>query len=928
VRIPGATYRLQFNEQFRFEHAEAIVPYLDALGVTDVYASPVLTARGGSTHGYDVTDPTRVDERLGGRAGLESLSKALRERGMGLLLDIVPNHMAMSNENPWWMDVLEHGRASRFAGFFDIDWDAPALEGKVLVPVLGSPYAEVLDRGELSLRLEPDGLFVSYADHRFPVDPATYMLVFGDQVEGLGERLGTSHPAFLAVRALLRTISQAPPRRLTGPRSVERRARVSASVKEWLWDVRSDSPEARAFLDGRVRSWGGDPSKPSNRERLDALIAEQAYLLSYWRAAVGEIDYRRFFDVNELVSVRSQDPAVFEAMHALPLELVAKGTVTGLRIDHVDGLHDPQRYLEQLRDRTKGGYVVVEKILTDGETLRDEWPVAGTTGYEFLDEANAVLADPAGVSELGRVYTSLVQDGGASVARSWPEEAAASKREVVHRLFASEVGALAARLQRLARQDRRGRDLTQATLATSLIEVTVALAVYRTYVRTPDVEAADRHLIVRAVDAAREALPAEAHPALAFLRAVLLLELPARASSERVSAWLGFVLRWQQFTGPVMAKGVEDTAMYVYNRLLSRNDVGTDPGADGLLIEEFHRRMRARRRRWPDGLSATSTHDTKRSEDVRARLNALSEMPERWREAVARWSRWNRSKRQEADGVTVPGSNEEWFLYQTLVGAWPLASSEERAFTGRVVETMRKSLREAKVHTNWIEPNEAYERAMERFVRAILARTNRRFLSDLKAFVDDLSYRGMVGSLAQVVLKVCAPGLPDFYQGTELWSLTLVDPDNRGPVDFDVRSRFLHDLDAGPGLGLPELLSRWRDGRLKLWVTSRALRYRRDCPEPFRRGSYLPLTVTGARRSSTCAFARRRGQQWVIAAFPRPGAPEQANDGSIRLPASAPEHWTDVLTGQAVSAQPRHRLHLPDLLTTLPVAMLSNSARP
>jgi (1->4)-alpha-D-glucan 1-alpha-D-glucosylmutase len=930
VRVPASTYRLQFGPAFGFEAARRLVPYLESLGITDLYASPLLRARSGSTHGYDVTDPTNLNPELGTPEEFDALSEELRRRGMGLLLDIVPNHMAMGTENPWWMDVLEHGRASAYAGFFDIDWWAPGLEGRVLVPVLGRPYGEALDRGELSLVLDDGGLFVRYFDDRFPLDPKTIGPVLDDAHTDLRERLGSQHRAVRSLRRLVRDVEEMPPRRLTGIRSVKRRARLAESIHRRLRELREREPEAGAALERSVRNCGGETDTEAARDRLDALIGEQPYVLSFWRAAAHEMDYRRFFDVTELVSLRAQDPAVFEATHGLVLELVRGGKVTGLRIDHVDGLHDPKGYLDRLQERTEGTYAVVEKILTGGESLRDDWATQGTTGYEFLGAAGALFADGKGAERLGASYARLTGEE-----RPFGRIALEQKQRVMRLLFESEVGALSLGLQRLARADRRGRDLTQADLASALVAATAALPVYRTYVRGFPVSPVDRALIEGAVASAREEVSGEVQGALEFLARVLLLDVRPRPKSgerpgPRAREWLAFVTRWQQFTGPVMAKGVEDTAMYVYNRLLSRVEVGADPAVAALDGEHFHARMQLRARTRPRGLSATSTHDTKRSEDLRARIDVLSEIPDEWDAAVARWIERGAGLKEPGGG---PDANEEWMIYQTLVGAWPLEPGDESDFADRVATFLRKALREAKVHSNWIDPDEAYEESVLGFVRRLLS--DEEWRADVEPLRSKVAFHGAIGGLSQLLLKIAAPGVPDLYQGTELWRLSLVDPDSRRPVDFERRTRLLEEMDERP----PEpaaLMEGWADGRIKLWVTSRALRLRRDRPELFDRGSYLPVSASGTARRHVVAFARRRGKAWALAVVPRlttafgpgfPLGPGAWGSASLAMPKGSPRTWTDALTGEILDVA-RGRLPVGQVLSRLPVALLTAGPRP
>jgi (1->4)-alpha-D-glucan 1-alpha-D-glucosylmutase len=919
VRVPASTYRLQFNREFGFEDARAIVPYLEALGVGDVYASPLLAARPGSEHGYDITDPTRLNRELGSPRSFRQLVSALRSRRIGFLLDIVPNHMATDSANPWWMDVLENGRGSRFATFFDIDWEAPGLDGRVLVPVLGGPYGEVLERGELRLVLESEGLRIAYFDHRAPLDVATYGDVLRDALGRLPTREGRP------LGRLLLEVERLPPP-LAAAAAIEARARVSPSVKRRLWRLRERDPATRRALDAAIRRWGGCPRGVETLTRLDSLIGRQAYLLAYWRAAPEEIDYRRFFDIADLVSLRVDDQAVFDTTHVLPLRLLRDGSATGLRIDHVDGLRDPLDYLRRLQQRAGGdAFVVVEKILARDERLPEDWPVAGTTGYDAMHELNDVLIDARGAARLRELAARFTGDG-----RSFEEVVAESKRTVMETLFGAELSRLSRWLQRLARLDMRARDLTLSELRQAVTDVTAALPVYRTYVRAAPVGRQDRERIERAVRDAERRTGSEGG-AYDFLRRVLLLEPAPGGAEDQTTDRLGFVLRWQQLTGPAMAKGLEDTALYRDVTLVSRGDVGGEPGGVPFDVTAFHRRARARLRRWPNGLVATSTHDAKRSEDVRARIDVLSEIPDEWGAAVERWHRWHEGLRRDVDGVSAPDATTELLLYQTLAGTWPADGQPGPAFIRRIRDYLRKAGREAKVHTSWIDPNEGFERAVDAFVRGVLAGSNRSWRRDFARVHETVALHGAVNALAQTLLKIAGPGVPDIYQGTETWSLRLVDPDNRVAVDFGALTERLADLDHAP---VASLLDAWPDGRVKLLVTSRALRCRRRQAELFAHGSYAPLHASGRMNEHVVAFARRAGDAWAVAVAPRLTVGlgrgrwpvgEVWGRSVLRLPDGAPERWSNVLTDEALSVS-GGGLPLARALATLPVALLTAAA--
>jgi len=819
-RTPLATYRLQFNAQFTFAHARRIAGYLATLGISDVYASPILKARKGSTHGYDVVDADALNPELGTEDDFNALHEELKKHGLGLLLDIVPNHMAASAENAWWMSVLENGPQSRFLHYFDIDWRPVAtrhgVENRVILPILGRPYGETLEAQELRLNADADGFFFTYYDKRLPLAPRSYRMVLAGCVEAL--------PAE-SVAIELRELVQS-----------DEAVTNSRFLKETIWRIYESDPQFRAALDATIDRINGRKGEPESFNALDALLDAQWYRLAYWRIASESINYRRFFDVTDLVGVRVENPEVFEARNRKHLELIAAGVVTGLRIDHIDGLYDPIAYLRKLQARAGDLYVVVEKILGPGEPLSPDFRASGTTGYDFLDTVNALFADPQGLHRLGRFYRDFTER-----IDSFDEVCYDRKKQVIAELFAGEMRSLGAELAALAALDRNARDFASTELLAALTEITACLRVYRTYVREAPAAGRDRCVVQRAVREARQrAGTAIDDRVLTFLERTLLLDLPSYV--EEPEPWLAFVQRWQQFTGRVMAKGVEDTAFYDYNRLISLNEVGGHPGRgrDFDPVGEFHQRNERIERDWPHTLNATSTHDTKRSEDARARLNVLSEMPEVWERQVKRWSAMTAPLRSGG----APDPNEELHLYQTLVAAWPIGA-------GRLQQYVEKAAREAKTHTSWIAPNAAYEQALLQFATSLLEHAD--FTASLQRFVRRIALHGFVNSLSQVVLKVMSPGVPDFYQGTELWDFSLVDPDNRRPVDFECRAAMLSRLN-----GPQQLLRRWEDGRVKLFTTLRALNVRRQ----YRLEGYEAIAC-----ESPHVVAFRRGD--VVVAVPR-----------------------------------------------------------
>jgi (1->4)-alpha-D-glucan 1-alpha-D-glucosylmutase len=867
VKPPRATYRVQLNPDFGFDHAAAIAPYLARLGVSHLYCSPYLQAAPGSRHGYDVVDHSRLNAELGGPEGHVHLSRTLREHGLGQVLDVVPNHMAIAGRyNRWWWDVLENGTSSRYATYFDIAWDPPEpkLKDTILVPLLGDHYGRVLEAGQLVLGRAGVRLLVRYHEHEFPVDPRSYDLVLGDGFADLGPAFGSLPVLAPADRAgALR-------RHLQAQELLGRLARVGTDAE----------------LDTRIALINAEP------DRLDALLERQNYRLARWQTAGFELDYRRFFDINSLVALRMEDPDVFADTHVRVLERVHAGVLDGLRIDHPDGLRDPLGYLERLRRAAPQAWIVVEKVLEPGEHLPAEWPVAGTTGYDFLNRVLGLFCDRAAEPGLTDVYTRFTGE-----TASYREVAYRSKHLVMRQLLPTDLSRLTELFIRVCEGNRRYRDFTRHELRECLREAIACLAVYRTYVRPGEpVAAADRARVEAALAEARRRRPDLDPQLVRLLGRILLLQETGEHTAELVA-------RFQQTSGPVTAKGVEDTALYVYNRLVALNEVGGDPARFGTPPEEFHAACAAAAAAGPAGMLATSTHDTKRSEDVRARLAVLSELPEAWAAAVHRWAAINDRRRRNGQ----PDRNTEYLLYQTLVGAWPI--SADRAAT-----YMEKAVREARVHTSWLSPTPAYEGALRDFVTGALA--DPEFTADLEAFLPPVVEAGRVNSLAMKLVCLTAPGVPDLYQGSELWDLSLVDPDNRRPVDFELRRRLLDELD---GLGAEAARAAWRrpgEGRPKLLLVSRALRLRAERPELFAGGGYEPLPATGAASAHVVAFCRGGGAVTVVPRLWHRLAGDWA-DTAVGLPAG---RWVDRVAGRAHEGGP---VPVADLLADFPVALLA-----
>ena len=988
ARIPGATYRLQLNRDFTFSDAGRIISYLSDLGITDAYFSPYLRAERGSRHGYDIVDHSRLNPELGSAQDYNGMVEKLHRRGMGQVLDIVPNHMCItSSDNAWWMDVLENGPSSPYAEYFDIDWTPvkKELQNKVMLPVLGDQYGKVLEDGELVLSFNDGAFSLSYYQNRFPIIPRTYILILKHRMEALEEKLSAG--AFLAdYQSIITALTHLPLYTERDPEKISERRREKEVIKRRLDQLCRDCPDIREFIAENVRIYNGVKDDPASFDLLDELLSQQVYRLSFWRVATEEINYRRFFDINSLGSLRMERPEVFAAAHDRVLKLVRRGDVTGLRVDHPDGLYDPSAYFAQLQKHCflnlrlghlawlrkevpdaavppvrrseimrlyeegraadpafRPFYVVGEKILLRGERMPEEWPIFSTTGYVFMNSVNGLFVDASSARAFDEVYQRFT---GNRIA--FADTAYEKKKLIMQVAMSSEINTLGHYLDTLSEKDRHTRDFTLNSLILVIVEVIAFFPVYRTYVNGCEVTDRDRQYIEHAVAKAKRHNPATSASIFDFLKDVLTLRFPEDLGEEDRASWLDFVMRFQQISGPVMAKGVEDTAFYVYNRLVSLNEVGGMPDRFGTPLETFHGQNIERRKYWPHALIATSTHDTKRSEDVRARINVLSEIPAEWRTRLYRWSSLNRKKKAVVERLKVPDRNEEYLLYQTLIGTWPLGESgpdEYEVFRGRMREYMLKAAREAKVNTSWINPNVIYEDALAIFVDAVLDRSpGNAFLADFVPFQRAVSSCGMFNSLGQTLLKIVSPGVPDFYQGTELWDLSLVDPDNRRPVDYGMRIKMLEDIrkrEAKPDQLARECIADMESGRIKLYVTHKALTFRKQNRDLFEAGEYLPLDAVGSRTNHVCLLARRIGRKRLIAAVPRflmqltsgktpPLGADVWDDTAIVIPfADAGARYYNIFTGETVAAEEREAttiLPLSAVFNAFPVALLQRTA--
>ena len=955
VAIPHATYRVQLHREFTFQDARAIVPYLAALGVSHLYTSPFLKARAGSKHGYDVVDHDALNPEIGTEADLDALIAALQAHGMGLMLDLVPNHMGvLKADNGWWLDVLEHGQASRYAAFFDIDWKPASEEfaGKVLVPILGDQYGTVLERGELALHFDPGAgeLSLWYYEHRLPIRPVEYPRVLLADVDRL------IHDASDGIADALRRIADkfaAVPVVAVPAGAARDAAQAGGEAKAALAALCAGEPEVTRFIEANVKAINGAVGDPPSFDALHALIKGQAYRLAFWRVAADDINYRRFFDINDLAALRAEREDVFAATHRRVLDLIGRRKADCLRIDHPDGLVDPVAYFERLQAaagaalgqgapidaRRRAVYLVIEKILAGHERLPPTWPVHGSTGYRFMNMVNGLFVDSRARARFDRLYAAFTDEH-----LDFDDVLRRSKTLIVVHALASDLNRLATALTRIAKQDRRTCDFTGNALRRALVEVVACFPVYRTYATATSISADDRRYIDWAIAVAKRRSTADETSVFDFIGA--MLSRAQRPSDPGLAAVVDdFVQRFQQFTAPAMAKGLEDTSFYIFNRLASLNEVGGDPRAFGFTVQAFHRASVRRAKMWPNAMLATSTHDNKRGEDVRTRIDVLSEMPAVWRLALRRWRQFNRRHRTSIEGVLAPSRNDEYLLYQTLLGAWPLETLTQAsldAFRDRIKAYMLKAVREAKVHTSWVNAQPAYEDALARFVDGVLGTLEpNQFIHDLLPLQRRLAAVGCINSLSQTAIKLTSPGAPDTYQGTELWDLSLVDPDNRRPVDYAQRERMLRAFGSpgqSNGLGA-ELLASWPDGRVKLWLTWQLMQLRQRHAAWLQDAGYAPVRVQGAQRQCVCAYARSGDGAQLLCVVPRLWLnrvrdPEQWPVGAafwedtwLVLPRPGLE-WRDVLTGEEIRAEPDaagSRLALGVALASFPIGIFESA---
>jgi (1->4)-alpha-D-glucan 1-alpha-D-glucosylmutase len=913
-RVPISTYRLQFNRHFGFKDATEIIPYLQKLGISDIYSSPFFRSRPDSDHGYDVSNHNELNLSIGTREDFDAMVAALTERGMGQIADFVPNHMGITDpQNEWWMDVLENGPSSRFAQFFDIDWDPlkQALHNKVLLPVLGDQYGRVLERGEFNLQFKEGAFYLTYFNWVYPLNPRTYHFILRIALQKLGQY--SDEDMYLDLESILTALEYLPPRTHTDDEKIRERAREKEVIKRRIARLCRECPQVEEAIELAIRELEGHVGEARSFDQLDQLINSQAYRLSYWKVAAEEINYRRFFDVNELAAIRVENPVVFDTIHKLLFELLETRGVTGLRIDHVDGLRDPKQYLTALQRRYSelvdgdsgepglGLYLIVEKILSGDEKLRSDWPVFGTTGYDFTAEITQLLVDSNHGETFSKIYRDFIERYVHFESLIYEK-----KKLVMDVSLASDIESLGHMLSDVSERDRLHRDFTLDSLRTVVRELIACFPVYRTYISAENgVSEADRQVILRAVRAAKRRNAAIDTSIFDFLRDILLLEKFDDSDGETRQLRLEFAMKFQQCTGPMMAKGLEDTAFYIFNRLAALNEVGGNPQQFGISLERFHERNRARLWDRPRTLLASTTHDTKRSEDARARMAVLSEMPEEWQKWIYEWRTLNSAWKKNLEGDSAPSANEEYLVYQTLLGTWPFSAEEvNEEYVERIQRYMLKAIKEAKVNSSWVQPNEDWEDAVKQFIAGILG-SDHGFRSKIDPAAAKIAWHGMLNSLTQAILKFTVPGIPDIYQGTELWDFSLVDPDNRRPVDFILRQKLLEDVQNEKA---DTLLKSWQDGRIKLSITSRLLHLRRIAPALFESGSYYSFYANGKLADCCVAFSRERNSQMILVIVPRfttrlgtPGSSFDWKDTELLIDKTLPA-MVDQLTGRTIKA--------------------------
>ena len=925
--IPLATYRIQFCPDFGFTQCREALPYLATLGISHLYASPIFKARPGSQHGYDVCDHQTLNPELGSPEEFEALMARCKELGLGWIQDIVPNHMAVSGDNGMLVDVLENGEFSKYIRYFDIEWDHPykSMAGRMLAPFLGSYYSQALESGQIQLKFDAAGFSVNYYDIKFPLRIDSYVKLLTHGIDAFRDAIGPDNPDYLKMLGILYNIKG-----LTGESRESERYHQLYFIKHLLFELYQSSSAVRGFLDNNLRLFNGqDASVPGDRfGLLDDLLGDQLFRLAFWKVAGEEINYRRFFSINDLISLRVEDEAVFDHTHKLTLKYIANQSFSGLRIDHIDGLYDPTSYLQRLRGHTPDAYLMAEKILVWDEPLPAFWPIQGTTGYDFMNLTCGLFVESQAEAAFQRLYVSFT-----GMKKSLAAILADKKRNMIQRDMAGDVDNLVRLVKTVSSKDRQGTDITMPALKQAITEVLVQFSVYRTYISPEAFRPADLAYIREAIRATRRANP-ELQFELAFLERFLLLEFGENMEASGKREWTHFVMRFQQVTGPLLAKAMEDSTFYVFNRLLCLNEVGGDPGRFGIQAADWSRAMQKRMESWPAALNATATHDAKRGEDARMRLAALSELAQPFADALKALASSARGRRQRIGSRLTPDRNEAYFLYQALLAHRPFAAADMAAFGDRLKAYLVKALREAKEHSNWQSPDEQAEQAYLAYAGNLLDPDPAvAFPTAFWALWQRVARVGLVNSLSQTLIKITAPGLPDFYQGTEFWDFSMVDPDNRQPVDYALRHKTLTKLARADAANRPallqELVAKAEDGRIKLFLIWKGLAARRELAELYRKGDYRPLEFAGGRQGMAFGFARTLGEATAVTLIPRffaRAAGEEARfplgpfweDAGVSLAGAHP--FVDAFTGRVFAAA--GKVPLQDVFRDLPFALL------
>jgi (1->4)-alpha-D-glucan 1-alpha-D-glucosylmutase len=926
MEIPTATYRIQFNPDFGFRRAANTVAYLADLGISHLYASPIFKARKDSRHGYDGVDPNALNPELGSSADFERLITELHRHGMGWLQDIVPNHMAFDFDNRMLMDVLEYGPSSRYHHFFDIVWDHPdeTMQNRLLAPFLGDRYTECLQKAQIQLCYDDSGFGVTYFNFRLPLRIDSYPEVLGRNVAKIKAALGEEHPDIVRFSDILDGLESL---------LLQLDLDLVRFIKQTLWDLYSNNPVIKEFIDASLKEYNGVAGDMDSLRLLDQLLSRQIFRLCHWKLACEEINYRRFFTINELISLRQEKQAVFEHTHSLLTGLTQQGIVTGVRIDHIDGLSAPTAYLQALRNRLGDVYLLVEKILASGEALPRMWPVQGTTGYDVADKINAVFVQQENAEPFTAIYSRF-----SGQETSFEQVVCTAKRYILESQLAGDLDNLARGMKKIAVRKRFADDVTLRGITQALTEILVRFPVYCTYIDAEGARPADRRFIQAAADLSVTQAPHLQYE-LEFIRKLLLQEFDSNLSDgdlEIAELCRRSIAKFQQLTPSLMAKGFEDTALYVYNRLISLNEVGGDPGRFGCSVVQFHDFVGKRAQSWPHAMNSTATHDSKRGEDVRARINVLSELPQEWERNLNLWHELNHAQKERINDFEIPDNNEEYFLYQTLLGAYRPAEQEISSFTERVKAYVVKAAREAEIHTSWLQPDEQYEAALIGFVERILHPSpHNDFLKRFRPFFNRIAHYGIFNGLSQTLIKMTAPGVPDFYQGSELLDLNLVDPDNRRPVAFERRRGYLADISKRmtekPLTLISELLDSKSDGRIKLFLILLALQTRKDHAALFQKGAYIPLKAAGAYEDHIIAFARSFENTWALTIVPRlltrlitanenPLGELVWRDTAVLMPERSPRCWRNIFTRERFVTD--QTLAVAALLNHFPVALL------